>query len=57
MTVRRDGYYNGEYPRVGSTIAVDDPELVKTFEIAGFAERQAPEPEPVPARKDRNHAR
>jgi hypothetical protein len=43
MIVQRDGYWDGQYPRAGDTIAVD-PGHVATLELAGFAVRQAPEP-------------
>ena len=41
MTVLRDGYWDGQYPRVGDTITVD-PALVGSLEAAGFAMRSAP---------------
>ena len=36
MTVQRDGYWEGQYPRVGDTILVD-PEHVETLVTAQFA--------------------
>ena len=38
MTVLRDGYLDGAYPRVGETITVD-ARLVEQLELAGFAVR------------------
>jgi hypothetical protein len=43
MTVLRDGYWDGQYPRAGDTITVDDS-LVHSLEVAGFAMRQAADP-------------
>ena len=43
MTVLRDGYWDGQYPRAGDTITVD-PSLVQSLEVAGFAMRT---PDPV----------
>ena len=43
MTVLRDGYWDGQYPRAGDTITVD-PSLVASLELAGFAMRSAPDP-------------
>jgi hypothetical protein len=40
MTVLRDGYYDGAYPRAGDTITVDAG-LVEALEVAGFAMRCA----------------
>jgi hypothetical protein len=42
MTVLRDGYWDGQYPRAGDTITVD-PAVVDpaSLELAGFAIRQA----------------
>ena len=47
MTVLRDGYWDGQYPRAGDTITVD-PALVQSLEIAGFAMRPV-----VPVEADR----
>jgi hypothetical protein len=38
MTVLRDGYWNGAYPRAGDTITVEAG-LVESLEVAGFAMR------------------
>jgi hypothetical protein len=38
MTVRRDGYWDGQYPRVGDVITVEAG-LVEQLELAGFAMR------------------
>jgi hypothetical protein len=38
MTVLRDGYYDGAYPRAGDTITVEAG-LVESLEVAGFAMR------------------
>lgn len=46
MTVLRAGYWNGEYPRAGDTITVDE-EHVQTLELAGFAVRQNTGGEPM----------
>jgi hypothetical protein len=40
MTVLRDGYWNGQYPRAGDTITVEAA-LVEQLEVAGFAMRCA----------------
>ena len=53
MTVLRDGYWDGQYPRAGETITVD-PALVDTFERAGFAMRQAPD-QPTPTKGSHAH--
>jgi hypothetical protein len=36
MTVQRDGYWDGQYPRAGDIILVE-PEHVPTLELAKFA--------------------
>jgi hypothetical protein len=36
MAVTRDGYWNGQYPRVGDVIAVPEP-LVEALTRDGFA--------------------
>jgi hypothetical protein len=41
MTVLRDGYWDGQYPRAGETITVD-ADVVAQLEGAGFAMRQTP---------------
>jgi hypothetical protein len=57
MTVLRDGYFDGAYPRAGDTITVD-AKLVEQLELAGFATRTS---ETAPARavsarsKERTH--
>jgi hypothetical protein len=38
MTVLRDGYWDGQYPRQGDTIMVEAG-LVDSLEVAGFAMR------------------
>jgi hypothetical protein len=38
MTVLRDGYWDGQYPRQGDTIMVEAG-LVESLEVAGFAMR------------------
>jgi hypothetical protein len=43
MTVLRDGYWNGAYPRRGDTIIVE-PEWVKQLEQNEFAVQQRDEP-------------
>jgi hypothetical protein len=55
MTVRRDGYWDGQYPRAGDTITVD-ANHVEQLELAGFATRQAADPAPRPA-KGSKHGR
>jgi len=40
MTVLRDGYWEGRYPRRGDTITVE-ASLVASLELAGFATREA----------------
>jgi hypothetical protein len=40
MTVLREGYFDGAYPRAGDTITVE-PGLVEQLEMAGFAMRCA----------------
>lgn len=40
MTVLRDGYWEGQYPRRGDTITVE-ASLVESLELAGFAMRDA----------------
>jgi hypothetical protein len=45
MTVLRDGYFNGAYPRTGETITVE-AKHVEQLELAGFAVRIAPEAAP-----------
>jgi len=40
MTVLRDGYWDGQYPRAGDTITVEAA-LVEQLEVAGFAMRCA----------------
>jgi hypothetical protein len=60
MTVLRDGYWEGQYPRAGDTITVDAA-LVEQLEGAGFAMRQAAapsaaDPAPRPA-KGSKHGR
>jgi len=60
MKVLRDGYWDGQYPRAGDTIAVEDKH-VEQLEVAGFAMR---DPEAAPPRAgsprpkgDRTHGR
>lgn len=38
MTILRDGYWNGQYPRAGDTILVEAG-YVESLEVAGFAMR------------------
>jgi hypothetical protein len=40
MTVLRDGYWDGQYPRAGDTITVE-AHVVEQLEVAGFAMRCA----------------
>jgi hypothetical protein len=40
MTVLRDGFWDGQYPRAGDTITVE-ASLVEQLEVAGFAMRCA----------------
>jgi hypothetical protein len=40
MTVLRDGYYDGAYPRAGDTITVEAG-FVEALEVSGFAMRCA----------------
>ena len=54
MTVLRDGYWDGQYPRVGDTITVD-PSLVGSLEAAGFAMRSAPVEPPKPTKGSHAH--
>jgi hypothetical protein len=61
MTVLRDGYYDGLYPRAGDTITVE-PGLVEALEVSGFAMRQAAappaaDPAPRPAKGSKPHGR
>jgi hypothetical protein len=60
MTVLRDGYYDGAYPRAGDTITVEAG-LVESLEVAGFAMRctvDAVPPRTVPtSATGRKHAR
>jgi len=49
MTILRDGYWDGQYPRAGDTIEVE-PGLVEQLEMAGFAIRQAETAAAGPAR-------
>jgi hypothetical protein len=57
MTVLRDGYWDGQYPRAGDTITVD-PAVVDpaALEMAGFAVRQPDAPDPKPP-KGQKHGR
>jgi hypothetical protein len=48
MTVLRDGYFNGAYPRTGDTITVET-KYVEQLEQVGFAVRIAPEAAPAGA--------
>ena len=43
MTVLRDGYWEGQYPRAGAVITVPAG-YVEQLELAGFAQRRDPEP-------------
>jgi hypothetical protein len=45
MTVLRDGYWDGQYPRAGDTITVE-ARLVEQLEMAGFAMRVIEAPPP-----------
>jgi hypothetical protein len=45
MIVRRDGYFDGAYPRAGETITVE-AQHVEQLELTGFAMRVTPEPAP-----------
>jgi hypothetical protein len=60
MTVLRDGYWNGQYPRAGDTITVEAA-LVEQLEVAGFAMRCAVDAVPPrggpTATTGRKHAR
>ena len=62
MTVLRDGYWEGQYPRAGDTITVDAA-FVEQLEGAGFAMRQAAappaadDPAPRPAKGSKQHGR
>ena len=42
MTVLRDGYWAGSYARPGDLITVE-AEWIEALEVAGFAQRRAPE--------------
>jgi hypothetical protein len=60
MTVLRDGYYDGAYPRAGETIIVEGG-FVEALEVSGFAMRCAVDaipPRPVAtSATGRKHAR
>jgi hypothetical protein len=60
MTVLRDGYWDGQYPRAGDVITVEAG-LVESLEVAGFAMRCAVDavpPRTVPTNATgRKHAR
>jgi hypothetical protein len=52
MAVTRDGYWNGQYPRVGDVIAVPEP-LVEALTRDGFAVVQ--DRTPPPPKKGSKH--
>jgi hypothetical protein len=60
MTVLRDGYWEGQYPRAGDVITVEAG-LVEQLEVAGFAMRCAVDAVPPrvgpTAATGRKHAR
>jgi hypothetical protein len=54
MAVTRDGYWNGQYPRVGDVIAVPEP-LVEALTRDGFAVVR--DLTPSPPKKGSKHGR
>jgi hypothetical protein len=58
MTVLRDGYWDGQYPRAGDVITVDAG-VVESLEIAGFAIRRVEDASVASARvaKGSKHGR
>ena len=56
MVVTRDGYWDGQYPRVGDIIAVPEP-LVEALTRDGFAVVQDVAAAPPPPKKGSKHGR